>query len=803
MVFQNDIIAGAAGQGGGYTIDQSLRFNDNDNAYLTFTPSAGDSNTTWTFSCWYKGGNPGVTNDALFYAGANGNNFTGIRMSANGQEIVYEHYDAGVVTDSVRTNPVFRDITAWYHIVVAVDTTQGTAADRVKIYVNGSQITSFVTANYPSASQATDVGTNVPHNIGRLSGGGYALDGYLAEINFVDGQQLSPSDFGEYNNDGVWVPKAYAGTYGTNGFYITGADSADLGADESGNNNDFTSSGLTSDDQMLDTPTNNFSTWNPLSNSQGATISEGNLRARGVTNDKWLYCTHGMSSGKWYWEVNIVTRGDRNALGIFSQEDTVTTSVPDHYAYLQVGNGTDYTSGTDNYTSPSWASGDILTFAFDADTGAIWYGQNAAPTVSGSGDHYGLDTSVTYVMGYRETGAPVGTNIINFGQDSSFAGNKTAQGNTDANGIGDFYYEPPSGYLALSTANLDATIADPTAHFQTTLYTGNGTAIGSGGNAVSQIENSTFQPDFVWIKRRDSAVEHVLTDAVRGVTKELNSNDNTLEETVAEGLTNFDSSGFTVGSDGSYNTNTGTYVAWQWLAGNGTASNEDGDITSTVSANTTSGVAVLTYSGNGSDNQAIGHGLGMAPKMIITKRRDTTGNWIPYHDAVGINKTFYLNSTATPATDTVDAYRSLPTSSVYTVGTGNNINNSSGTYVAYVFAEVYGFSKISSYTGNGNANGSFVWCGFRPAWLIIKRTDSTGNWTMFDNQREGYNVDNDRLQANTTAVETTTDYVDILSNGFKLRSSNADVNASNGTYIFMAFAEHPVGGEGVAPVTAR
>ena len=273
-----------------------------------------------------------------------------------------------------------------------------------------------------------------------------------------------------------------------------------------------------------------------------------------------------------------------------------------------------------------------------------------------------------------------------------------------------------TGYKALSTANLDTpTIADGSAHFQPTLYTGTGSS-----QAVSQSGNSTFAPDLVWIKGRSGATEHVLTDAVRGVTKELSSNDDGAEETVAQGLTAFGSSGFTVGTDGSYNTSSATYVGWQWLANGAGSSNTDGDITSTVSANTTAGFSIVKYSGNGSDNQEIGHGLGLAPKMIFTKRLNASGNWTTYNDAVGINQVFYLNLINAPTSNT-EQYRAVPTSSVYTVGVGGDINNSSGTYVAYCFAEVPGYSSIGSYTGNGSTDGPFIYTGFKPAFVLFKK----------------------------------------------------------------------------------
>jgi len=297
----------------------------------------------------------------------------------------------------------------------------------------------------------------------------------------------------------------------------------------------------------------------------------------------------------------------------------------------------------------------------------------------------------------------------------------------------------------------------------------------------------------VWIKPRSAAYNSKLFDSVRTLGHSLESSTANAEADLTGEFIGFADGGFQVDDNGGNNINQSgiTHVAWNWEAGGSGSSNTDGSITSTVSASTTSGVAVLTYSGNGSDNQTIGHGLGIAPKMIWTKRRDSSGNWTSYHDAVGINQVFYLNSTALPASNT-EQYRATPTSSVYTVGVGGDINNSSGTYVAMVFAEVDGFSRISSYVGNGGTE-NFVHTGMKPAWLLIKRiSGSTQEWQIYDNQRDPFNVANHKLEANSSSAEsilTTDNNVDFVSNGFVLRKGNGGMNASGSEYLFMCFAE--------------
>mgnify|MGYP003640749789 CR=1 FL=1 len=342
------------------------------------------------------------------------------------------------------------------------------------------------------------------------------------------------------------------------------------------------------------------------------------------------------------------------------------------------------------------------------------------------------------------------------------------------------------------------TIDKPTDYFNTKLYTGTGSSLANTGVG--------FQSDFTWIKGRSGATEHVLTDAVRGVTKELNSNDDTAEETVAQGLTAFGSDGFTVGTDASYNTSSATYASWNWKANGAGATNEDGSINTTkTSASTTSGFSISTYTGNGTSGATIGHGLGVVPKMIVVKCRSAAGeDWMVYHEALGNTKHMSVNTTAASATATTSWNDTSPTTTLFSLGSNGKVNGSSKTYVAYCFAEKQGFSKIGSYIGNGNANGTFVYTGFKPAWIMIKSATTVESWMLFDNKRLGFNPDNDYLLAEGTDVEPADEEVlDIVSNGFKPRVSAGTLGTSGQTYIYMAFAEEPLVTSTGIPATAR
>jgi len=334
-------------------------------------------------------------------------------------------------------------------------------------------------------------------------------------------------------------------------------------------------------------------------------------------------------------------------------------------------------------------------------------------------------------------------------------------------------------------------------YFNTKLYTGTGSSLALTGVG--------FQPDWTWIKNRSAADGHHLYDVVRGVTKRIRSDTTAAEATTAQGLTAFGTDGFTVGTEEDVNTNGENFVAWNWRAGNAQgSSNTDGTINTTyTSVNTTSGVSIIKYNGNGSAGATIGHGLGVAPKFVMIKRTDTTSNWIVGTGARGFNLFSYLNTNDTETANSGTFNNTSPSSSVITLGSWNDVNNSSGTYIAYAFAEKTGFSNFGSYTAYENADGTFNYTGFKPGFLMIKRTDSAASWVMFDSERPGYNVANYQLYANSNTSYGNNNLIDMVSNGFKCRTTHADVNSNNSVYIYMAFAKAPLVGTNNIPATAR
>jgi hypothetical protein len=797
--------AAAGNSGGGYSIEDSLRFNDNDSANLSRTPSVAGNLKTWTWSGWVKRGNIG-TNQTLFVSNnAGSQQYTAINFNSSDQIYLLTGTTIPSNPHLATSSAVFRDTSGWYHIVSTLDTTQADANLRWRVWVNGSEIVMNRTA---TATQNLDLNINrtQAHYIGQFGNSATYFDGYMAEINFVDGQALTADDFGEINEDtGEWSPIEYEGTYGTNGFYLPFDGNAN---DSSGNGNNWTENNLASTDYMISTPTNNFNVFNVIAAapSSADTYEEGNLEATNSTVDpRTSITTIPVSSGKWYAEFYYQAQTS-NAIVFGVVTDSYSPSSSTLMAYLVssgggvVGyfgfNGNKYIDGVSTGYGSSFTVGDIIGVALNLDDNEITFYKNNVSQ--------GVITSKTFSGAYNfftasGTGGGGQRSLLNAGQDSSFAGLKTRQGNTDANGNGDFYYAPPAGgYLALCTDNLpEPTIEQPETQFNVVTYTGDGTSSKS-------ITGVGFQPDLVWIKQRDIAQSHTLTDSVRGAGNILSSNSTAADYTLTTygQITSFDSDGFTAtkGSDPTFsyfNKSGGTYVAWCWKAGGTAVSNTDGSITSQVSANVDAGFSIVSYTGNGTNPSTIGHGLGVVPAMIITKVRSTTGEWPVYHQSLTPDYTLYLNATYAASTYQNRYDYSAFTSSVYSshATSGGEINTSGQTYIAYCFAEIEGFSKFGSYVGNGSANGTFVYTGtgFKPAFVMIKRTDSTQNWPIVDTSRDTYNIANKRLFANLSNAEDTgiPNYLDLLSNGFKCRDGNVSYNASGGTYIYMAFAEHP------------
>jgi len=728
-----------------YPINNSLRFRSSASAYLNRTFGTPTSTTTWSLSFWLKRGNL-TANAQVFSAGGDFIYFGGGTFTIKAV--------SGAVLE---TTQVFRDPSAWYHFLVVADTSNATANNRVRLYVNGTEVTAFSSRTNPSISAATIFNASSSNN--RIGGTGSTefFDGYLTEVNFIDGQALTPSSFGTTDAYGIWQPIPYTGTYGTNGFYLpftdnsalTTSSNVGLGKDFSGNANYWTTNNISitagsTYDSMTDVPTltsataANYCTLNAALQAGGYTLNDGNLNwartgATGGGSDRSQFGTIGVTSGKWYWEFTAGTTNANSlpAFGIaIGSASTQSWAGSQTGAYIYNSDGTKNISGTNSAYGASFTTGDIIGVVFDADAGTLtFYKNNTSQGTAASGLTSGpYFPAVTRSVG---GGGSNGTEIANFGQRP-------------------FAYTPPTGFNRLNTYNLPTpTILDGDQYFNAVTYTGT-----SGTQSVTGVG---FQPDFVWIKNRTSTLSHVLQDAVRGTTAYLVSNATTAENTntASNWFRSFNSDGFTVATltdPGGVSTNewnnTGyNYVSWNWKANGAGSSNTQGTITSTVSANTTAGFSIVTWTGNGASSATIGHGLGVAPSMIIVKNRSATWGWFVYNRFLTNPNTGRLQLNLTNgeiAGGTPGPWNNTaPTSTVFSLGdsTFPEVNGSGNLIVAYCFAAVSGYSAFGSYTGNGSTDGPFVYTGFRPRFVMIKASSISGeNWYIVDSSRSPYNA---------------------------------------------------------------
>lgn len=793
----------AKGPAGGYTIAKSLRFRSSASAYLSRTPGSAGNRTTWTWSGWVKRGKLGAS-QSLFGAGltsvGSGSTYmTGLIFTASDQLGFYWASSGGTVAN---TTAVYRDPSAWYHIVAVANSTT------FLIYVNGSQVLS----NAISGSGA--VNSAVIHALGAFwdTGGSVPYinnDCYLAEINFIDGQALDPTYFGQTDTaTGVWMPKKYTGTYGTNGFYLnfsdaSGATATTIGKDSSGNGNNWTPNNISvtagvTYDSMVDTPTNydnggngagNYAVLNPLS-VYLATVSDGNLKTTyAATGHSATRSTMQLPAGVSIYAESTVgtttTASIATSFGLILDSATTANS-PNGAGYwnLYASNaGSINNNGTNFGSLAAFTAGDVLQVAYDGTNNRAWFGKNNVWYDNTGGTTGNPATGSNPTVTSLPTGLFIGVTAYANSQNVNF-------------GQRGFTYTPPSGFKALCTQNLPTPTIGATSstlankYMDVSLYTGTG--------ASQSITNSgSFQPDFLWIKSRSVAASHILVDAVRTVSQELSSNDVAAETTNSGRITSFNSNGWSLGATAaaSLNQNGATYVGWQWKANGSGTLNQQGSINSTVSANVTAGFSVVTYTGTGA-NATVGHGLGVAPKMVIVFERSPGGDdHIVYHAALTSNQySIRLNTTAAQAGPSAAYWNSTsPSSTVFSLGTSGECNQSTATYVAYCFAEVAGYSKFGSYTGNGSADGPFVYCGFRPRFVMIKATGAAEGWNIFDTSRDTYNPELRLLFPNTADAEfnSGSTWADITANGFKIRYNGSPFNTSTATYIFAAFAESP------------
>lgn len=974
-----------------YQVNRSVRLRGS--ALGNFTRNlAGASTTTWTLSYWFKTGMYSSTQTVpcMFDQVETTGLGRQIGIRADSGSLSISKYAPSTYTCRKVTTQVFRDPSAWYHVVVVWNTTVATAEDRVQVYVNGSRVTSWSTNTIPAQNTAWVWTYFTNSMLGQQNRDGSAFgffDGYLAEVNFIDGQALTASSFGVTDSNGIWQPIKYVGTYGTNGFYlnfssaaaylpfshygnfsgasrlaiaastafdlgsaycieawiyptslsgtgticgrwysglanewvlyrngstlsggansdfstsggtiaintwqhvamswdgttkrlfingaivatstaansvagssalgcyvgsnndltspftgsisnvrvvkgsavytatftpptsnltaITGTQlltlqsatvidnssnaftitntsvtitaftaSTSLGADFSGNSNTWTSNNISvtagiTYDSMTDSPTvsaasSNYPVLNPLSGSTQSVwaISDANLTYALGSSTTWASARGNIiipASGKWYWEVTPANT--QNCLMGICIDSVSFQTAPSQSGVIGYNNdGTKSIGGTTTAYAAAWAANDIIGFAYDATAGDLVVYKN--------------NTS----LGTLVSGATGNNNYF----PCWFGGNNNAQGSVNF-GQRPFSYTPPTGFKALNTFNLPApTIPNGATVMAATTYTGTG-ATQSIANSSNNAAATSFKPDLVWIKGRNVVSNNVLIDSVRGAFL-LVSDLTDAEGSATPYFSSINSNGFTVtGTSAATNQSAETLIGWQWQAGQGTSVlNGEGSIFSTVSVNRTAGFSVVTYTGTGA-NATIGHGLGVAPKLIIPKSRNNVTNWESYHASLGPTQYVSLNLTNAAATASTPFNNTAPTSSVFAVGTSNGTNFSGYTYVAYCWAEVAGYSKFGSYTGNGSADGTFIHLGFRPRFILTKRTDAISQWFIIDSSRNTYNVADRLLYPNLTNVDTASTSLDILSNGFKLRGT-IDPNVSGGTYIYAAFAENP------------
>ena len=790
-VFHNNALIGAGG--GAAAADaavatKSLRFNSADSGHLSKTFGSAGNRDTWTWSAWIKIADFSASDpyNFIFGAGASDEFYICQRSS---QEIHIRQVTSGSEVISLITDQEFRDVGGWGHLVVAVDTGQATSSNRIKVYWNGSQITSFSTSTYPSQNLDTHVNNNVAHYIGKRPNGTIYLDAYLADVFFIDGSQLDPTSFGAYDDNGVWQAAAYSGTYGTNGFHLPFSDATStttIAEDASGNNNDFSANNISvtagvGNDSLFDVPTNdttntdsgaggeisgNYATLNPLQNALD--LSNGNLSfAIGSRSDwKVAAATIHITSGKWYWEI---TNGTQNTAGgniIYGLRATDASSPLEttggttaelgyndgNKGYMSSALKRDGGSGTTSYGA-TFGTGDIIGVAFDADNGSLVFYKNGA---SQGTAFTGLTGSWAPAVALYTGGTQLGTDDfnINFGQRP-------------------FAYSAPSNHKCLVSTNLPTpTIADGSDYFDISLWTGTGSS--------RSITGLSFSPDWVWIKPRNAAYNNALFDTVRGSGKRIKSNSDVAEDTDNNTLSGFNSDGFSLGTNNGVNQSSKTYVAWCWDAGSSTVSNTDGSQTTSVRANATAGFSIVKGANMTSSQKTFGHGLSAAPEMIWGKRLGASEDWNVYHKDLTSNKMLTLNTTDAEENSN---FVGTPTNSVFTY------YPNADSYIFYCFAPVAGYSAFGKAVGNNSSDGPFVFTGFRPRFIIWRPTASGHSWMLIDTARDTYNIADATLRAHNSNAESHFDWGDVLSNGFKIR--NTDTNPNGVDILWAAWAENP------------
>ena len=812
-VFQNNLMGAAAAAGGAaaagfYThqIANSVRMIMADGSRLRYTPSSDGNRATWSISMWVKRAKLG-DEQWLYEAGASGDADTRLRLFFNdSDQIMVGTGNANLVTSTA----VFRDPSAWYHIMWK------NASNTNTVHVNGVEATTV------TISGNTAINSTVVHGLGCRGASGddtsTSLDGYIAEFVLFDGTAYDYTDVTDSKN-GVLIPvdPSDLTLSGTNTAWLKFESNSDMGNDSSGNNNDYTASNIAASDQTLDSPTfgsegsANFATLNPLSSSPDNVLTEGNLFATKESGANYEDTAATMNlKGKYYVEVcaKELMTDPGQAVGLVNVKEDLITSRDGRLGETGVAyrrDGQLHTAGTSASFGTAWTAGDIVQMAVDMtdiDSVKVWFGlnntwQNSGDPSAGSGVAATI-TNGEQIMAISAGYSGTGELICNFGQEGTFAGQKTAGGNADANGYGNFLYAPPTNFLALCAGNLTtAAEVDPAETdddypqelFFMSKYSGNLT-----GRTIT----TANQTDLLFIRDSKYAQNWYVLDSNRGITddKYILMNTTAAEATLPQA--NITSVGATsVGiSSGTWLNSTGSeYKMWMWRANGGTTStNTQGDINSTVQVDPSGCFSIVTYTGtlSGAGVETVGHGLSVAPSYIITKVI-ASGNWWVFSDGqTSWNYGMNLNDTTVSTDKSGNGSMSAPTTTVFSTNNTEGLNDSGGN-IAYCFANCEGYIKSGVYEGNGNADGAYVYCGFRPAFVISKAIDVADSWFILDETRDPSNEAVKYLQSNSSAAEAehANIGIDILSNGFKCRRSSNALNGSGNDYIYLAFAKNP------------
>lgn len=782
---------GAGGGSGpsGAQIARSVRFRDAASAFMSRTAGAPTDSKKLTIAFWIRRNKLGAAQNIInAYNGAGGQDQLYFSSGDQFSVSVCNGGSGGVYAKA------WRDPAAWEHVCFNLDTTQATAANRVKTWFTGSLAVEVAGFTYPALNATTNkILNSQAFNICKDMFTSTYAGAQICDLVIVDGTCYDYTNFIQYDSTyNIWMPKTITGlTYGAQGGYYPMTDNssvAALGNDSSGNGNTLTvtnvsvTSGVTND-SLVDSPSmygtdtgaggevrGNYATWNPLHGGGNGgtkpTTADGNLKATssgaGYHN---LAATLMPTSGKWYAEFVVTPAGTNLAAIGIAREDwngLASTNVAVGAGATSIGfydSGDFYKDGTLlNSAALPFSGANTVQIAVDFDNGKFWMRKDGGTWFGGGDPAAGTSPSTTFTPGgYAWTfvfcGSSTTTGTANFGQRP-------------------FANAAPSGYKALCTQNMaDPAVIKPSQYFDINLRTGTG--------ANANVTGKALQPDFVWIKSRSNAVNHSLFDSVRGAPKCLGTNTTSVEDTAGtDSLTSFNADGFSLGANAlgtapNVNVNALTYVDWMWKKG------------------ALPGFDIVGYTGTGA-NRTVNHSLGVVPEMMIIKNRTAAAQgWVVYHYALGNATTVYLNSNAASAAYATAFNSTSPTSSLFTVGTSSETNGNTNNMIAYLFASVPGFSKFGTYAGNAAADGPFINCGFRPRYILVKRVDALADWLVWDTARDTFNIVNNELLADTNAAEVGANAdIDILSNGFKIKRTASGFNT--GTIVFAAFAEAPL-----------